>query len=242
MSDEPGGCVGIEDGCAKGCSWIIGIIAIIFIIGLFTEYPSIMFGLFGILAGVGLLGFIIFKIFSGQTEQTKQANFWDSPLIKQTGTFTDPRDGKTYKTVTIGNQTWMAENLDYKEEFSQCYDQKYGRLYYWKTAKKVCPTGWHLPSKEEWMALVNFAGDLNKLKSTSGWNNNGNGTDNYGFSALPGGCVYFGEHHCIGDVGYWWTSNDNISNDNTGLFISIANVGCNYWDAVDQCSVRCVKD
>ena len=227
----------------SGCAWIIGVIVIIC---LFINYPGIMFGL----SGVCLFVFIIFKIFSRQTEQTEQTKqteqtggFWDSPLTKQIGTFTDPRDGKTYKTVTIGNQTWMAENLDYKEESSQCYDQKYGRLYYWEKAKEVCPPGWHLPSSAEWMTLANFAGNLGKLKSTSGWGRGyiDSGTDDYGFAALPGGCVFFGEPHCIGDVGYWWTS-DDPNNDNKGLFINIANVGYNWWDKADKCSVRCVKD
>jgi len=167
------------------------------------------------------------------------------PSTSQKGTFTDLRDGKTYKTVKIGKQTWMAENLDYETEGSQCYDQKYGRLYSWEKAKEVSPPGWHLPSKEEWMTLVIFAdNNINKLKSTGGWGRGyiDSGTDDYGFSALPGGCSYFGEPHCIGDVGYWWTSDDNVNNDNKGQLINIANVGYKYWDAVDHCSVRCIKD
>ncbi|MDR2584555.1 MAG: hypothetical protein LBC75_13845 [Fibromonadaceae bacterium] len=189
-----------------------------------------------------LLIFILIYVFFILPKQKKQKPEQTDSFTQKKGTFTDPRDGKTYKTVKIGNQTWMAENLEYKESLSQCNDQKYGRLYYWKTAKEVSPPGWHLPSRVEWMTLVNLAGSLNKLKATSGWNNNGNGTDNYGFSALPGGCTFFSEPHCIGDVGYWWTSDDNINNDNTGLFISFANEGCNYWDKADKCSVRCVQD
>jgi uncharacterized protein (TIGR02145 family) len=88
----------------------------------------------------------------------------------------------------------MAENLNFEANGSKCYDNKpencgkYGRLYDWNTAKEACPSGWHLPSKEEW-AIDGYVGGKagKKLKSKSGWNNDGNGTDDFGFSALPGG-------------------------------------------------------
>jgi len=132
--------------------------------------------------------------------------------------FTDTRDGKTYKTVKIGNQTWMAENLNIEIGKFKCYANdpanclKYGRLYEWGTAKKACPSGWHLPSREEWQTLVNFVGGENtggtKLKATSGWDKNGNGTDNYGFSALPGGRGYTDDDsfNSAGGFGRWWSS------------------------------------
>jgi len=104
-------------------------------------------------------------------------------------TFTDPRDGKKYKTAKIGKQTWMAQNLDYHGEdgfLGLCYGDepeekirkpenctKYGRLYDWNEAKKACPKGWHLPSDKEWQTLVDFAGGEKiagkKLKAKSGW-------------------------------------------------------------------------
>jgi uncharacterized protein (TIGR02145 family) len=137
------------------------------------------------------------------------------------GTFTDPRDGKTYKTITIGKQTWMAENLNYEASGSKSYDnsesnsQKYGRLYNWETAKKVCPPGWHLPSDKEWQELVNFAGGTKtagtRLKARSGWNDyegrSGNGTDEFGFSALPGGDGSLeGSFGGAGNTGSWWST------------------------------------
>ena len=152
---------------------------------------------------------------------------------KGTGTFTDSRDKKKYKTVNIGGftWTWMAENLNYNAEGSKCYDNKpanctkYGRLYDWKTAMKACPEGWRLPALEEWKILQRFADDdedisMNNdvagknLKAKSGWDKNrnesGNGTDKYGFSALPGGHFpnFFNE---VGKCGLWWGDKGSIA-------------------------------
>ena len=146
-----------------------------------------------------------------------------SVTAQQKGTFTDSRDGQKYKTVKIGGQTWTAENMNVKTGTSWCYDddesncKKYGRLYDWETAKTVCPEGWHLPSRQEWNNLVKAAGGDRKagkkLKAGSGWNNynkkSGNGTDNFGFSALPGGGRGFdGNFGYAGDIGFWWTATE----------------------------------
>ena len=80
---------------------------------------------------------------------------------------------------------WMAENLNIKTDDSWCYDnkesncQKYGRLYSWDAAMKACPSGWHLPTREDFKILVISVGGMNKagriLKSKTGWIYNGNG-------------------------------------------------------------------
>jgi uncharacterized protein (TIGR02145 family) len=171
------------------------------------------------------------------------------------GSFTDARDGKKYKTVKIGEQTWMAENLNYKASKSKCYKnsefncKKYGRLYDWDIAMKVCPLGWHLPSKDEWEILSNSV-DGNKtdgkhLKSASGWNENGNGQDSFGFSALPGGFGYFnGRFNYAGYTGYWWSGSEYDSDSVYGLYINCDGNDTN-WNSSDKdhlLSVRCIKD
>jgi len=133
------------------------------------------------------------------------------------GSYTDPRDGKTYKTVKLNKQTWLAENLNYEAEGSKCYGdepancQKYGRLYSWETALNVCPNGWHLPDNEEWQAIVDFAGGEKtagkKLKARSGWNSE-NGIDIFSFSALPGGYGNMTNDNFYngGNYGLWWSA------------------------------------
>jgi uncharacterized protein (TIGR02145 family) len=140
-------------------------------------------------------------------------------IAQQKGTFTDPRDGKIYKTVKIGKQTWMAENLNFNVgSGSWCYDNSisncasYGRLYTWDAARSACPSGWHLPNDSEWNQLINYLGGENvaggKLKSTIHWNSpNIEATNSSGFSAFPGGSRgdsggFFG----LGYNGAWWSS------------------------------------
>jgi uncharacterized protein (TIGR02145 family) len=157
-----------------------------------------------------------------------------SAAAQQKGTFTDKRDGKVYKTVVIGGKKWMAENLNVKTGTSWCYGnqesncKKYGRLYSWSTAAKMaCPNGWRLPTQDEWAALVKAAGGKEvagkKLKSKSGWNDycdsededartcfDGDGADDFGFSALPGGRRNAdSEFLYAGNGGYWWTATED---------------------------------
>ncbi|MEN9355681.1 MAG: Chitodextrinase precursor, partial [Fibrobacterota bacterium] len=159
---------------------------------------------------------------------------WQSGITY--GSMTDAA-GKTYKTVTIGTQNWMAENLNFKgigtDTLGVCLQDKvenckqYGRLYTWSevmqgvsssstspsNVRGICPTGWHVPSDPEWTTLGNYmdasgAASATKLKSISGWNTN-TGTDSYGFRALPGASRYTSEYDDAGASGLWWSATES---------------------------------
>ena len=199
-------------------------------------------------------------------------------FAQTTRTFKDSRDGKTYKTVKIGSQTWFAENLNFSAKGSKCYGEggvvvgfdedgdpinptklsnaevqancaKYGRLYDWETAKKACPAGFHLPSDDEWTALVNYAGGEEKagkkLKSKAGWKDNGNGMDDYGWSALPGGSGGSDGYFVIaGNCGYWWSATEGNANDAwyRGMYYDDENVYRDSYGKAYLFSVRCAQD
>jgi uncharacterized protein (TIGR02145 family) len=143
--------------------------------------------------------------------------------------------------------------LNYAAEGSKCYNnldhncETYGRLYNWATANAVCPEGWHLPSDADWDALMTAVGGSStagtKLKATSGWNSSGNGTNDYRFSALPGGHVSSdGSFRYVGSSGDWW----NATEDNAccAQVSEIHSSGYNHTENYKSSllSVRCVKD
>jgi uncharacterized protein (TIGR02145 family) len=161
----------------------------------------------------------------GTVENYKSAAYWkEFPCIKTTSgsvssqPATTTRDDNNYRTVKIGNKTWMAENLNVKTGNSWCYNngeaycQKYGRLYDWNTAKSICPKGMRLPSEKDFDELEKAVGGdkvaAKRLKYRSGWSNNGNGTDDYGFSALPSGYLNEGKYEYGGMIGFWWTATE----------------------------------
>ena len=177
-------------------------------------------------------------------------------------TLTDIRDNQVYRTVKIGSQTWMAENLNYETEDSYCYNDsasycaKYGRLYTWAAAINACPNGWHLPDTTEWKTLFTTVGrpTADKLKSTSGWidseGKDDNGTDDFGFSAFPAGAVYYNENTSILNIspfvgegmytGFWSSTSyiylmGLISEGKNAFIDDIGTESSAY-------SVRCIKD
>jgi len=164
-------------------------------------------------------------------------------------------DGTLIPLVT-NNIAW--KNLGVNDD-AYCYYEnstdsaaKYGALYTYVAATNACPTGWHLPTDVEWTDLENYISighngeEGTVLKSTSGWNSDGNGTDDYGFTALPGGyrsCDY-GEFNDVGNNGYWWSSTSVGFDDAFYRFLIY------YQGIVNRISdnrsygfsVRCVKD
>ena len=170
------------------------------------------------------------------------------------------RDGVEYRTVSIKEQCWMQENLRYvpSEGKTMCYGgeqsncTKYGLLYDFKAANLACPTGWRLPTSDEYEALAEYSMEGAPLyeagahfKATSGWTTE-NGDDFLEFTALPGGkCSE--EQTClnVGKLGYWWTSTENVKNM-SHLVLSLNGDSDSYsaitkMDNDQFISVRCVK-
>lgn len=157
-------------------------------------------------------------------------------------TFTDPRDGNTYKTVEINNQIWMAENLRYEgvTHYAPNGDKynipKYGCLYTWDKAIKAVPEGWRLPTKEELNALA-------KLGSTTllyiPWNLSSNSS---GFSAHMAGSCCRDYYYDLGNFAFIWSSKESDAYLAYGLYLSGST------EVVMRCSkdyaysVRCIKD
>ncbi|MBR4916301.1 MAG: fibrobacter succinogenes major paralogous domain-containing protein [Fibrobacter sp.] len=216
-----------------------------------------------------------FEVSSSSKEQT------GSEYDAETKILTDLRDGKTYRTVDIGSQTWMAENLNFQTKNSYCYDkkasncEKYGRLYTWAAAmdsagqwslngagcgydktcsavlpvRGVCPYGWHLPSYRELLTLIEATGGKSdapaRLKADSGWCCNGNGTDDYAFTALPAGDRESdGDYDDIRDNAFFWSSTESGNLAHT-LFLSSFDITLTVFNTFfkdNGFSVRCLKD
>ncbi|MCL2689927.1 MAG: InlB B-repeat-containing protein, partial [Chitinispirillia bacterium] len=198
---------------------------------------------------------------------TITANFFGS--VTHSGNST-----KNYRTTKIGNQIWMAENLSYAAspgDGSWCYGNNdaereancplYGRLYDWETAKTVCSglgSGWDLPTDNDWIELAEFVGGVyndeyrwwdgaGTILKTVQWNDNSwnNGTDDYGFRAMPGGYRIFTmgfPSAALGNNGYWWSATETEGSVSswsmgTGSNLSVSNMSRQNW-----LSVRCVRN
>jgi uncharacterized protein (TIGR02145 family) len=191
----------------------------------------------------------------GGSSSSSPANIF----VGDKGAFKDNRDGQTYNWVKIGTQIWMAENLNYHEEWvgptrgNRCYNNidancdKYGRLYEWDDAIRVCPDGWHLPTKPEWDLLINFVGSNpgKKLKSASSDWRDSVGTDEYGFGGLPGG-ILRSDFERLNVNGYWWTATEDRTDWAYSKDMSSGNgVGLGYngdnTTKTNHISVRCVE-
>jgi clan AA aspartic protease (TIGR02281 family) len=197
-------------------------------------------------------------------------------------TSSNTTNSNTIKSVKIGTQTWMTENLKVdrfrngdliqevttdeewkkaciEEKPAWCYydndpanGTKYGKLYNWYAVndpRGIAPADFHIPTDAEWAILSNFLGGENtagkKMKSTSGWLENGNGINTSSFSGLPGGNGNDdGSFSSLGYSGYWWSITVDGTNRAYYRHLGRANDALyrNSAMKVAGLSVRCIKD
>ena len=177
--------------------------------------------------------------------------------------FTDSRDGQSYGVVKIGEQTWMAANLNFETAGSFCPEgdsrncKRLGRLYSWAEASSVCPEGWRLPTKADFEKLIaemlkggvaSSKGDAGAaLKAKDGWFKKGNGSAVLGFKALPAGFRGAdGKFDGIGGYAYFWSATEDDEFPESlayYLFLSFSSdvASLNAFAKADYRSVRCIS-
>lgn len=184
--------------------------------------------------------------------------------------FVDVRDGQTYKTVSIGPQIWMSENLRCilpgSVQNPNNPDEKYGRLYDLESIQSACPKGWHLPSDKEWddVEIVHgmlptfrnqggWRGDhASQMRSNASWPLETDGQDTHGFNVLPAGYYTNGQmglpegYEGLAYAAAFWSALDE---DGVGYarFMFTGKTFVNKWDATTDetdpsLSCRCIKD
>ena len=160
-----------------------------------------------------------------------------------------------------GEEIPQAETKDQWKAFSDaneaawCYYEnktEYGKLYNWYAVndpRGLAPAGYHIPTDEEWTTLTNYLGGETiagaKMKSTSGWENDGNGTNSSAFAGLPGGYRFSnGYFNNVGANGYWWSSSENYTYGAwyRSLSYNDGNVSRSYSGKHFGFSVRCLRD
>ena len=203
----------------------------------------------------GAFNGVTYEVSNGPVPEPSKTTPTDSTAAQNDSVLTDTRDGKTYRTVKLGEKIWMAENLNYEMDDgvkSWCNGNKkencdkYGRLYTYKSATYACPTGWHLPEVEEWPERGNGGYPAFIDYAVVGW---GGGKDTYGFTVLPAGSYTTSSQYFLepGRFAFFWTSTIDTRNNNCATMIHFGN-GSKGMVSVcadsenDGLSVRCVKD
>jgi uncharacterized protein (TIGR02145 family) len=210
-------------------------------------------------------------------------NYPDSP--KKVESFIDTRDKNSYKFICANGICWMLDNMRYAVNMGQSPDannsnvKEYGLLYSWEEAKKVCPKGWHLPSDEEWKKIemfygmskedadkTNYRGKIaKKMKSTKGWDRDGNGDitesdkDSH-FMAYPSGKIKDGTNRDLKLYAYFWSASEKNENEAYSRVLYAGDEGDEYdflmgdgtflgnevgrlvQNKKEKMSCRCVKD
>jgi len=169
-------------------------------------------------------------------------------------------DVATYRNGDVIPQVQDRAAWAYLKTGAWCYydndasnGTKYGKLYNWYAVndpRGLAPNGYHIPKDMEWVELKNYLGGESKskgvkIKSTSGWYNNGNGTNSSGFSGLPGGYRYYdGTFYDFDFTGSWWSSAESGTNNawRRYLYYYDGNVGRYYSSKKSGFSVRCLRD
>ncbi len=161
-------------------------------------------------------------------------------------TITDQRDGQSYKTVLIGKQHWMAENMNYRMSGSNCYDnhpfpcRRYGRLYAWESVANVCPQGWRIPSDQDWNRLYRYLGN-NSIDAYAALIKGGGS----GFDAQFGGWLTQNEtFRHAGNRAYYWSATTTDS-ENARYYRLDKNNKAMTSDATEKglgFSCRCIKE
>jgi uncharacterized protein (TIGR02145 family) len=158
--------------------------------------------------------------------------------------FTDIRDGQSYSAVKIGTQWWMSQNLNYDTTGSFCYNgsadncSQYGRLYGSAYLLGVCPSGWHIPSVDEWNLLSTTVGGspvAGKMLKSPGWD----GIDAYDFAAIPGGWSNEGHDSNLGGQAAFWTS---VQSEGVYLTSGSDTLTINNWPFANALSIRCIGE
>lgn len=169
------------------------------------------------------------------------------------GCFVDSRDGNVYPVIEVAGRRWLASNLSFDARGSSCGDAdsatcaRAGRFYTWGSARTACPSGWHLASDSEWNALSSALGGDDSagigLKSRVGWSSGGNGTDRFGFGALPAGIRFgYGVQDGAGTRAFFWTSAEGGRGRAwyRSLDASYRDLNRSDMDTLNGLSVRCV--
>ncbi len=172
------------------------------------------------------------------------------------GSLTDTTDGGRYRTILVGDRTWMAENLRRPIAGSvpdPTGDGRYGRYYSHQEALAACPEGWHLPTRNEWEVAYAKAGGYGAglgtegdvLKSPWGWPTaSAAGDDRLGFRVLPGGSLLAGSSlpGSVGEAAMFWASDSNGSMASQTQMDSSGGHFFQERSRLDRLTVRCIAD
>jgi uncharacterized protein (TIGR02145 family) len=166
------------------------------------------------------------------------------------------RNGDPIPQVRTDDE-WIKAGENKQPAWCYYYDSssngsRYGKLYNWYAVsdpRGLAPNGYHIPSNSEWNILTDYLGGESvagkKLKSNNGWEENGNGTNESGFSGLPGGRRHGkGKFSLSEQYGYWWTSTEyNVDfARRRGLYYNFDLAYNSYYGKENGLSVRCLKD